>query len=323
MSLQSEDKLEFLLTGLLKKPHPLLVILGPTASGKTALSIKIAKKYNGEIVSADSRQIYKHLNISTDKISLHERKGIPHHMIDIVDPDQMYTTGEYKRDATRIIDEIHGRGKLPILVGGTGLYISAIVHNYDIPKVPPQKDFRLHLQNEAEKHGIKYLYNKLQEVDRAAAKKIHPNNLRYIIRALEINEVTKRNKNDQKFPPKYDALMIGIDWPREVLYDRINQRVELQIERGLLEEIKSVLDQNLEKGLKPDLSGDLPSMTAIGCKELMAYFQEKMTPEQAKQAKDLIRRNTRTYARRQLSWFRREKEIIWLSPDGVATARRK
>lgn len=297
---RSSSLLNALVSDLLARPHPLLVILGPTASGKTALSIKLAKKLNAEIISTDSRQIYKYLDISTEKIPLDKREGIPHHMIDIAEPNQIYTVGEYKRDATAIIDKIHARGKLPMLVGGTGLYISAIVHNFDIPTVPPQRDFRQKLETEAKKNGVQFLHEKLRKVDPVAAAKIHPNNLRYIIRALEINEVTRQNKNNQKFSPKFSTLMIGIDWPREVLYDRINKRVESQIERGLLDEIKQVLG----RGYAPDL----PSMTAIGCKELMPYFEGKMTLEEAK---DLIQRNTRAYARRQLSWFRREKDINW------------
>jgi tRNA dimethylallyltransferase len=304
--IETPRELESLIEDLLQKPNPLLVILGPTASGKTAFSLHIAKKYHGEILSTDSRQIYKQLAISTEKILPQDQQGVPHHLIDFVEPDQVYTAAQYKEDAAKIISEITARGNLPMLVGGTGLYISSIIHNYEIPKIPPQKELREKLQKEAEEHGIDFLYQKLKAIDPRTAETIHPNNLRYIIRALEMNEVTHQNKVDKKSQSPYSTLIIGIDWPREKLYKRINSRVDSQIARGLLEEIQSVL----KKGYAPDL----PSMTSIGCKELMPYFSGKMTLDEAK---EIIQGNTRKYARRQITWFRREKNIHWIHGEKI------
>ena len=301
-------RIDELIQELLTKPHPLLVILGATASGKTALSVKIAQKYNGEILSADSRQIYKHLDISTEKITSQEMQDVKHYMIDIVEPDEIYTMGQYKRDAMRIIEDIQRRKRLPMIVGGTGLYIKSIVENYNVPEIEPQWELRKKWQKEAEKNGEEFLHQKLAQVDPEAAAKIHPRNLRYVIRALEIHHMTGKKKTDQKKESKYSTLMLGIEWPREELYDRINKRVESQIERGLLQEIQKVM----EKGYAPTL----PSMTAIGCKELLPYFKGKMNLEEAK---EIVRCNTRGYARRQLTWFRKEKEIVWLKSEELVT----
>jgi len=288
---------------ILKKPNPLIVILGPTASGKTALSLSLAKKYNCEIISADSRQIYKYMNISTDKISRRQMRGIRHHLIDFVEPDQIYTVAEWKRDALKIMDDIYKRNKIPMIVGGTGLYINSIIYNYDIPPIPPRIDFRRRLESLAKKYGVSYLYKKLQKIDPHAAAKILPNNMRYIIRALEINKFSGSNKIDSRARRlRKNTILIGIKHSREELYRRIDERIDKQIKRGLFNEAKQLL-----KKYDPNL----PSMTAIGCKEILPYLRgEKSLAETIQR----LKYNTHNYARRQIAWFKRIKNIIWLKP---------
>lgn len=289
---------------ILNHQRPLIVILGPTASGKTALSLALAKKYNTEIISADSRQIYKYTNISTDKLPRSKMQAVRHHLIDFVEPDQIYTAAEWKRDALAAMEQIYKRKKNPMIVGGTGLYINSIIYDYKIPTIPPNYKFRHHLESLAKKYGIPYIYKKLQKIDPQAAKKILPNNLRYIIRALEINKFSKSRKLDRRAPHlRPNTLLIAINWPREKLYKRIDKRVDEQIKRGLLREAKHLL-----KKYNPHL----PSMTAIGCKEILPYLKGE------KSLKETIQRlkyNTHNYCRRQIAWFKRIKNIIWLKPE--------
>lgn len=286
----------------LGKP-PVLAIIGPTASGKTALSLEIAKKFNGEIVSADSRQIYKYMDIGTEKISQSEMQGITHHLLDIVNPDQEFTLADYKRKAVNTIKDIHKRGKLPILCGGTGLYLNAIIENYQIPRVPPQFDLRQQLAQYYEEHGAQALHKLLQERDPDAAAKIHPNNVRYVIRALEIFEAGLDSQ-----PPKgkkiFNIFTVGIDWPRESLYERINSRVHDQIDRGLLNEVKTLM----HKGYNPGL----PALSSIGYSEIIEFLNGDVTLEEAIEN---IKKNTRNYCKRQLTWFRRYQNINWINGD--------
>lgn len=286
---------------------PLIVILGPTASGKTALSLKIAKEFNGEIISTDSRQIYKGLEIGSEAIPKDQRQNIPHHMIGIVTPDKELTLAEYKDIAEEKIEEIRKKGKIPILVGGTGLYISALIENYDVPRIPPDKKLREKLYKEAEKHGPAHIHEKLQKLDPNAAKKIHPNNLRYVIRAIEINLKSGKNKNPTKAPPKTThptpPFLIGTTLPREILYERINKRIDDQIERGVIDEVKAAIKKYGEK--------DLPALSSIGLKEYIPYIKNEKTLEECK---EILKKNTRNYAKRQMTWFRRYKNIEWITP---------
>lgn len=289
---------------ILKKPRPLIVILGPTASGKTALSLALAKKYNCEIISADSRQIYKYMNISTDKLPRLEMQNIRHHLIDFIKPDQIYTAAEWKRDALKTMNDIRKRKKIPMIVGGTGLYINSIIYDYDIPAIPPNRTFRRNLENLAKKYNTPYIYKKLQKIDPRTAAKILPNNLRYIIRALEINKFSQSNKIDRRSGKlRSNTILIGINWPREELYRRIDERVDSQIKRGLLREAKHLL-----KKYNPAL----PSMTAIGCKEILPYLSGKKSLNETIQR---LKYNTHNYARRQIAWFKRIKNIIWLKQE--------
>ncbi len=285
-----------------KNKKPIIVILGPTASGKTALSLRIAKMFDGEIISTDSRQVYKYMDIGTDKIMPAQREGVPHHLLDFVEPDEDFTLADFKRIALKTIAEIYSRGHMPMLVGGTGLYINAIIQNYEIPSVPPNLKLRQEYTEYAKKHGVEALHKLLQEKDPQAAARIHPNNIRYVIRALEINIAGGIQKIDTKGLSSFSPFIIGIEWPREELYARINLRVDNQVKRGLLQEFKMLID----KGFKPDL----PSMSSLGYKELLPFLRGQSELEPALEE---IKKNTRNYAKRQITWFKQYKDIHWLN----------
>jgi tRNA dimethylallyltransferase len=280
----------------------LLVIVGPTAVGKTALSLDLAKTFDGEIISGDSMQVYRDMDIGTAKVSLEEQKEVPHHMIDLIDPDTPFSVQEFQKLARQKIAEISARGRLPMLVGGTGLYIEAVTHDYDLPHVPENPGLRDELRSLAESKGNEYLYRRLSEVDPNAAAKLHPNDLRRIIRALEVYYVTGKpfSSLKGKGTSPYDALWIGLTMPRELLYERINRRVDQMIKDGLVEEVKRLKERGYHLGLT--------SMQAIGYKEIMSYLNGEMTLDEAVHS---IKKGTRKYAKRQLSWFRRLKEIHW------------
>jgi len=292
------------LTSFLKSAKkPLVVIIAPTAMGKTDISLEIAKDIDGEIISTDSRQIYKEMDIATDTILPKNQKGIPHHMLAIRKPNETLTLAEYKDMALKKIDEIYKRGHIPILVGGTGLYISAIIEGYNVPRVAPDEKLRKKLQEEAEKHGPEYIYKKLQKLDPESAAQIHPNNIRYVIRAIEINKSTKSHKQDKKSQPKFDLFILGIERPREEIYERINSRVDHQKIRGLIEEVKALV----EKGYDPSL----PAMTSLGVKEIIPYIKGKMD---IGECLEILKRNTRRYAKRQMTWLKRYDNVRWLTP---------
>lgn len=303
-----EQVRRFLLEVAKNKKKPLVVILGPTASGKTAFSLKLALEMDGEIISTDSRQIYRTMDLGTDKISMAIRSKIPHHMIDIRDPDQPYSLADFQRDALRIIEDIHHRNKVPLLVGGTGLYISSIVQNYELPEVPPDPNLRKELEKELEKNGGQALHDMLAELDPLSASKIHPNNHRYLIRALEINLAGKRSAGEQKKkrPCPFEVLQIGIEWPNEVLFERIDHRVDEQIQNGLIEETRALLDQYDRR---------LPSMSGLGYKQIIQYLEGEIFLEEAVA---LIKKETRDYARRQKTWFKRDSTIYWVSGEALA-----
>ncbi|MBD3329965.1 tRNA (adenosine(37)-N6)-dimethylallyltransferase MiaA [Candidatus Peregrinibacteria bacterium] len=300
------DIIEDLTSFVSRSKKPLIVILGPTASGKTGISLNLAKKIKGEIISTDSRQIYKGLEIGSDIILPEDRQGIPHHMLAIKNPDQTLTLREYQEQATKIINEIHERESTPMLVGGTGLYISSIIEGYNVPHIPPNRKLREKLTKEAEEKGHEHVHNILKELDPGSAKKIHPNNLPYIIRAIEINKSAGHNKQDKKSKPNFDTYMLGIKWPREQLYERVNLRVDLQIKRGLIEEVQALLNKGYDL--------NLPAMTSLGAKELVPYIKGEMSLEEAL---EILKRNTRRYAKRQMTWFKRYDNVKWLEPSQV------
>ncbi len=283
----------------------IVAVAGPTASGKTALSIEIAKRYNGEIVSCDSMQIYKYMDIGTAKPSLNEQSGIPHYMIDEIEPNENFSVVEYVNRAREYIDDILNRGKLPVLVGGTGLYLDSIINNTKFSDAESDEEYRNELYALAEEKGNEAVHKLLEEIDEKSAEKIHQNNLRRVIRALEIYKTTGKTMTqvnaESVQEPVYDALIIGIDMDRNLLYDRINKRVDIMMKQGLLEEVKEIL----KMGIKENTT----AMQAIGYKELIEHLEGNVSLDEAVEK---IKQESRRYAKRQLTWFRRNDKIKWL-----------
>lgn len=274
----------------------IVVVLGPTASGKTAVGIRIAKKFNGEVISADSRQVYRGMDIGTAKVR--DTEGVPHHLIDVVDPDEPFTVVDWKRLVEKAIDEIVSRGKLPIVVGGTGLYIQALVDNIEAPEVPPQAKLRQSLDEKSDTDLLKLL----RRFDPDFVDRVDASNRRRVIRALEVTIMTGEpmNKLQRKGPARYDALLIGLDVPRRDLYAAIDERVRLQMDDGLVDEVRRLLRK---------YDARLPAFSAIGYREVVRYLDGEMTlPE----AMERIQFATHAYARRQLTWFRRDPRIRWV-----------
>ena len=284
----------------------IVVICGPTASGKTALSIALAKAFDGEVVSADSMQIYRRMDIGTAKPSLEERDGVPHHMLDVADPGEPYSVARYAQEAGACVEDILARGKLPIVCGGTGLYIDGLLRGAEFQPSGTESGLREQLEGEWETHGPERMMARLREVDPDSAARLHLSDKRRILRALEVylatgETITVHNARTKAVPPRYDAVMIGLNTePRQILYDRIDRRVGVMLEQGLLQEARGLLEDGLLEGT---------AAQAIGYKELLAYFRGEMTLEAAA---DLIRQKSRNYAKRQLTWFRRNPNIHWL-----------
>lgn len=278
-----------------------LCIVGPTAVGKTKMSIELAKRLDGEIISGDSMQIYRGMDIGTAKATLEERQGIPHHLIDEKNPDESYSVAAFQQTVRTKIAEIQSRGKLPIIVGGTGLYIKSVLYDYEFAGESESKEVDEakygHLTNEE-------LHAKLSAVDEVGAKDIHPNNRKRVIRALEIYETSGVKKSEmierQEHKMIYDACLIGLTDDRASLYDRINKRVDMMYEAGLVEEVKALFAQNIPENAQ--------SIRAIGYKELYDYFKGLITLEESK---ELIKRNSRRYAKRQYTWFNNQMDVTW------------
>lgn len=283
---------------------PLLVILGPTAVGKTNIAIKVAHQLNGEIISADSMQVYRHLNIGTAKPSLTERKRVPHHLMDIVDPGENYNVVRFQSEVKQLIPAIVGRGHLPMLVGGTGLYISAVVDNYNFSHDGPNPLLRRQLTARAVKLGSQTLHRELSQVDPAAAKKIQRTDTRRLVRALEVSASGQQFSASKHGPPLYRVVQIGLTRKRTKLYEAVNQRVEQMFDRGLVEEANWILQL--------DLPPDLPVLQALGYKEIFPYLQGEVSIDEVKEN---LKRQTRRFVKRQLTWFRRDERIIWLDRD--------
>ncbi len=289
--------------------QPLVAIVGPTASGKTGLSIEIAKHFNGEIISMDSMQIYKYLNIGTAKPDAIEMQGIKHHLLDFVEPNIPFSVNDYVNEAKKAINNIYNSSKLPIICGGTGLYLNSLLYDYNMSETIGNETLRLQLQKEAEEHGVEYIYERLKSLDPKSAEEIHPNNVKRVVRALEICILTGKPRSAQitaQSEPVYDALIFSFDWNRDLLYERINNRVDIMIENGLVNEVKELL----EKGIL-NTPQSIQASQAIGYKEIIDYFEDKCTLEEAIES---IKMNSRRYAKRQLTWFRKNEGIIWLDP---------
>ena len=286
-----------------------IVICGPTASGKTALSIELAKKINGEIVSADSMQIYDEMDIGTAKPTKEEMQGIKHYLIGNISPTTRYSVSEYKNDAIQAIEQIIQDKKMPIVVGGTGLYVNSLIYGIDYPEIETDLEYRKQLEQTAKEKGLEYLYEKAQKIDDQAMKNISPNDQKRIMRVLEIYKETGKTKTQLEIESRkngvpYDYKVYAINMPREVLYDRINKRVDIMIEMGLIEEV--------EKLYKKYGNKLYTSAQGIGYKEVIEYLNNQTTKEEMIEK---IKMETRRYAKRQLTWFKKIENITWL--DGL------
>ena len=288
--------------------NKVIVICGPTASGKTALSVELAKKINGEIVSCDSMQIYKDMNIGTAKPTIEEMQGIKHYLIDYVSPQERYSVAEYKKDAKNAIKEIINKGKMPIIVGGTGLYLDSLIYEIEYQEIPLDEEYRQKLEEEVEQEGLETLYEKAKKIDPKAIEKISHTDKKRILRILEIYHATGKTKTEQEIESRkketeYDYKIYALDWDREKLYERINQRVDIMIEQGLIEEVKGIINKY----------NKFPTaMQGLGYKEVVSYLEGNMTKEEMIEK---IKMETRRYAKRQLTWFRRYKQIMWLNAE--------
>jgi tRNA dimethylallyltransferase len=288
---------------------PLIVLVGPTAVGKTELSLSLAESTNGEIVSADSRLFYRGMDIGTAKPGLQERRGVPHHLIDVADPDETWSLSVFQQAASQAIADIHRRGRTAYLVGGTGQYVHAVTHGWSPPAAPPDPELRAGLERRARETGYLELHAELQALDPQAAGSIDPRNVRRTIRALEVIRLTGEKFSAQRGRTEspYRLLSLGLTRPRPELYARVDARIEAMFALGLLDEVQALLD----KGYSPDL----PSMTSIGYRECVAVLQGRMTVEEAKSR---MRKTTRIFVRRQANWFKAEDPSIqWFeaAPD--------
>ncbi len=279
----------------------LVTIVGPTAAGKTALSIELAGRLDGEIVSADSRQIYRYMDIGTAKATPEERARIPHHLIDVVDPDQVLTLAEYQALAYRAIEEIAARGKLPLLVGGTGQYVAAVVDGWRIPEVAPQPELRAELERVADERGSEALHGRLAELDPVAAAKIDHRNVRRVIRALEVCLTTGQpiSELQRKTPPPYRVTQIGVTRERAALYERIDRRVDAMVAAGLVDEVAGLVARGY--------GWELPAMSGLGYRQIGQYFDGEVSLDEAI---GLIKRGTRRFTQQQYNWFRLDDRAI-------------
>lgn len=280
-----------------------VAIVGPTAVGKTKLSIFLARKLGGEIINGDAFQVYRGMNIGTAKITAEETEGIPHHLIDIRDPGEDYTAADYQKDARRVIHQITDRGQLPILAGGTGFYMKSALFDYHFPSGGSNRTYREQLTDLLNREGSEALHARLQAVDPSAAASIHPHNLVRVIRALEVFHETgvpfSRQQSGVPDEPIFDVSFIGLDMERSLLYQRINDRVDMMMESGLLNEVRDLYGRGLRNAR---------ALQAIGYKEFFPYFEGKVTLDHAV---GLLKRNSRHYAKRQLTWFRRQMPVHW------------
>lgn len=283
----------------------LLVLIGPTAVGKTKMSIELAKEFGCEIISGDSMQVYRGMDIGTAKISADEMEGIPHHLIDIHEPDHPYSVAEFQEQSRRLITEIAGRGKLPFLVGGTGLYVESVCYGYQFSETGADEAFRDEQLRYANENGAEALHRKLADVDPETADRLHPNDLRRVVRALEVFHMTGIPLSAQLAPQTkqspYDLCLVGLTMDRQMLYNRIEERIDLMLNQGLVDEVAALMD----KGYAPGLV----SMQGLGYKEIVSHLNGEFSYEEAVV---LLKRDTRRFAKRQLSWFRHMKDIEWV-----------
>lgn len=289
------------------KKIPLIILTGPTAVGKTDLSIKLSKSLNAEIISADSMQIYKYMDIGSAKVTKEEMDGVIHYMIDEVTPDVPFSVSEFQMRSEKYIEEINKKGKNVLITGGTGLYLNSLIYNMDFAKSNANNEIREKLEQELAENGIDYMHEKLRGLDEEAANRIHKNNTKRVIRAIEVcmsgqkmNDFSK----DLRYNEKYKPIIIVLNRDREVLYQRINKRVDIMLENGLLDEVKELLKMGYTK--------DMISMQGIGYKEMIKYLDGEYTYDEAI---EIIKRDSRRYAKRQLTWFKRYQDAKWFDLD--------
>ncbi len=287
-----------------------IVICGPTASGKTGLSIELAKRIKGEVISADSMQIYQEMDIGTAKPNKEEQQGVKHYLMDFVSPEERYSVADYKRDAKQAIKEILKKGKTPIVVGGTGLYVDSLIYEIEYPNIEFDEAYRTELEQRVKAEGLEKLYKEAEKIDPEATKKISENDEKRILRILEIYHATGKTKTQQevesrKNPVEYDYQVYALKWDRELLYERINKRVDLMLEQGLVEEVQGIIKRHQK----------FPTaMQGLGYKEVVEFLKGNTTQEEMIEK---IKMETRRYAKRQMTWFRKNKQTIWL--DGQAS----
>lgn len=286
--------------------RPLVILTGPTAVGKTALSIALAKAIGGEIISADSMQVYRHMDIGSAKITPEEMEGIPHYLIDVLEPDQEFNVVVFQELAKQAAAEIYSRGHIPIVAGGTGFYIQALVYDIDFTENDEDTAFRRTLEEQAKREGAEALYERLRAVDPESCESIHAHNIKRVIRAIEFYEktgkkISEHNREQRQNDSPYNFAYFVLNDDRERIYERINVRVDLMMAQGLVEEVRALRESGCRK--------EMVSMQGLGYKELLSYLEGKTSMEEAVY---LIKRDTRHFAKRQLTWFRREKEVIWV-----------
>lgn len=290
-----------------KKGRPLVIITGPTAVGKTALSVRLAKRINGEIISADSMQVYRHMDIGSAKITVEEMEGVPHHLIDVLDPSQDFNVVSFKRMADCALSDIEKRGHIPIIAGGTGFYIQALLYDIDFTQTEENSSFRSLMEQKAREEGPESLHEMLRQIDPESAAAIHENNIKRVIRALEFYEqtgkkISEHNQTERAKTSPFCFFYYVLNTDRSILYERIEQRVDKMMENGLVEEVKKLKSMGCSR--------DMVSMQGLGYKEILDYLDGACTLEEAVYT---IKRDTRHFAKRQLTWFRREREVRWLN----------
>lgn len=292
---------------------PMVVLTGPTAVGKTELSIRLAEALDGEIISADSMQVYKKMDIGTAKIRKEEMRGIPHHLIDVLDPAEEFNVVRFQGMAKEALAGIYERGKIPLVVGGTGFYIQGLLYDIDFTREEQDKSYRERLQKKAEEEGAGAVHQMLEKVDSVSAGKIHPNNVKRVIRALEFyhlngRPISEHNEEEARKKSPYQSAYFVLNQERQTLYERINRRVDLMMEKGLIGEVKSLVEEGYGR--------NLVSMQGIGYKEVFDYLEGEISLEETTER---IKKDTRHFAKRQLTWFGREKEVIMIDKDKFET----
>ena len=288
---------------------PLIVLTGPTAVGKTKLSISLAKAVGGEIISADSMQVYKYMDIGSAKIMPEEMQGIPHYLVDALVPDEEFHIVRFQQMAKEAMEKIYANGHIPILVGGTGFYIQAVTRDIDFTKAEQDQEYRTSLETLAKEKGGAFLHQMLEEVDPKSAQEIHENNVKRVIRALEFyhqngSPISAHNEEQQERVSPYNLAYFVLNAPRELLYQRIDKRVDEMLENGLVQEVKTLKSMGYHRGMV--------SMQGLGYKEILAYLDGEISLEEAER---ILKRDTRHFAKRQLTWFRREPETLWVNKD--------